>query len=118
MLEVVQLLWEQDGAQPLSQEQAAQGTVLGAAVPGPGSEGSAHTGSAPDTSPAPLLLSAGSRPRAGCISVNWQLNLLLPLALSKEMKLVMVLQVTELVHKGSVWEIIAANPNFLCRLSV
>lgn len=73
----------------------------------------------------PLLSPAVPRalyPASGCVScclrINWQLDVLFLLALSREMKLFMVLHVAEFVPKGYILEIIAANSNFLCYLSM
>lgn len=73
----------------------------------------------------PLLSRAVPRalyPASGCVScclrINWQLDVLFLLALSREMKLFMVLHVAEFVPKGYILEIIAANSNFLCHLSM
>lgn len=113
-----------DGAQPRAPGAASPGDHAGEqqCLGDPRNEGSAHSGPAPDSHSCPTAPCASSLSRAGCTSschkINWQLNVLLLLVLSKEMKLFMVLQVTEFVHKGSVWEIIAANPNFLRHLSV
>lgn len=115
---MLQLLWEQDRAGGWS---PAQGIMLGSSSAW-GTQGmkallTLGQPQTPITAPC-----ASSLSRAGCTSschkINWQLNVLLLLVLSKEMKLFMVLQVTEFVHKGSMWEIIAANPNFLRHLSV
>lgn len=61
-------------------------------------------------------------PGSGCISsclrINWQLSVLFLLALRREMKLFVVLHVGEFVRKGDMLEIIAANSNFLCHLSM
>lgn len=119
----------------VSREQPAQGTVFGGAVrgvmPWGGLRGKAPPctmdvlGQIPDAQ-CPLLLPfavlRAHYPGSGCISscpkINWQLNIIFLLSLSREMKLFMVLHVAEFVRKGYVLEIIAANSNFLCHLSM
>lgn len=55
-------------------------------------------------------------PVLGCISshlkINWQLNILFLLALSRETKLFMVLHTAKFVRKGYMLELTAANSNF------
>ena len=102
---------------------ALRGGPRGAAPP-------AHTGDVlgqiPDTQHLlqllPFAVLRAHYPGAGCISsclkINWQLKVIFLLALSREMKLFMVLHVAEFVRKGYILEIIAANSNFLCHLSM
>lgn len=60
----------------------------------------------------------GSGCTSSCLKINWQLNVIFLLALSREMKLFMVLHVAEFVREGHILEIIAADSNFLCHLSM
>lgn len=91
---------QRDGAQPVSQEQPAQGIVLGGcgssdAWGGQGMKPLLTLGQSQTPITLQLLPFAGSLSGAGWISschkINWQLNVVLLLALSKEMKLFVVL---------------------------